>query len=613
MKGDMMGKECTFGIAGKILWVDLSKGKMEERLVEEEVYRKWMGGRGLASKLLFENIPKGSNPLGPDNLLIFSVGPLTGSPISFTSRMAVVTKSPETGLYDRAMVGGDFPAKLKRAGYDAILLVGSSKDPVYLFLGENGAELFGAEDLWGRSTAEVESILRERHGKDVSVASIGRAGENLVKYACIMTSLANSAGRGGVGAVMGSKKLKAVVVKGHRGYFPHSEEEMRKWAIEIANRIREKLKGLSTYGTPEGLLLHNELGFLPTRDFQTGVFEGAELISHEMLKKYEVRSEGCFGCVVRCKKFHEVKEGRYKVFTGGPEYECLTMLGSNLGISDIRAIMLMNRLCNDYGMDGISTGTTIGFAMESFERGLISKDLAGGIELKFGDADLAIQLIHKIANRNGFGKELAEGVKYLSERVGGEFFAPQVKGLEFPAYDPRGLQGFGLAFATANRGACHNMNSMYYAEISKRETDRFETKGKGVIMRKWALRYAIYDSITMCSFGRGIIPLEDIVEMIKAVTGWDIGVEDLLKAAERVYNIEKLFNIREGWTKEMDTLPRRFLEEPMPEGPSKGNVVRLDEMLEEFYEIMGWDRDTGLPKDEKLEELGLLDYKKGLY
>mgnify|MGYP000147272809 CR=1 FL=1 len=601
------------GIAGKILWVDLSHGKIEERGLEEEDYRKWIGGRGLASKLLFENLPKGTDPLGPENLLIFAVGPLTGSPISFTSRMAVVTKSPETGFYDRSMVGGDFPAKLKRAGYDAISFTGSSEEPVYLFLGENGAELLNAKELWGKSTSEIDSILKERHGKDVSVACIGPAGEKLVKYACIMTSLVNSAGRGGVGAVMGSKKLKAIAVKGWRGYHPYSEEETRKWAVEIVGQIRERLKGLSTYGTPEGLLLHNELGFLPTRDFQTGVFEGAELISHEMLKKYEVKSSGCFGCAVRCKKFHEVKEGKYKVFTGGPEYECLTMLGSNLGISNVEAIILMNGLCNDYGLDGISTGATIGFAMECFERGLITEENTGGIELRFGDADSAMQLIHMIARRQGFGSELADGVKELSKRVGGEFFAPHVKRLEFPAYDPRGLQGFGLAFATANRGACHNMNSMYYAEISKRETDRFETKGKGVVMRKWALRYAIYDSVTMCSFGRGIIPPEDIAVMVSAVTGWDITVEDLMLAAERIYNIEKLFNIREGWKKEMDTLPSRFLEEPMPEGPSKGNVVRLDEMLEDFYEIMGWDRRTGLPTDEKLRELGLLEYKKGVY
>ncbi len=592
-----------FGNTGRILRIDLSSGICRVIEPKLEEYVRFIGGRGLSIKLLYEMAEPGVDPLSPGNPLIFMAGPLTGSSIPYTSRIAVVTKSPQTGFYNRSMAGGRFPAWLKQAGYDGVVLSGASDSWIYIFISGEGCEIKDAGRLRGLSTSETIKALKETHGNRVSVACIGQAGENLVNYANIRFDMHNFAGRAGAGCVMGSKKVKAIVVeKGEGRYKPRDVEMVKDIALELNRRIREAgMESFRRYGTAQTLLLTNELGVLPTRNFQTGVYEHAENLSHLALYKYYSFSIGCYACPVGCKKAYMFENTVY-----GPEYESLAMLGPNLGMKDVSQVAILNNLCNEYGMDTISTGGTLAFVMEYCQK----NPEKAPVKLLFGDFESAKKAIEDIAYRRNFGNMMAQGAAYLSTILPkSEGYAAHVKGLEMPAYDPRGLQGFGLAYAISPRGACHNTYSMYRAEVSPgRETDRFSTEGKTKVIRRWAINYAIYEMLVFCSFGRGLVDREFLTSALRHATDIDYTVDNVVEAALRVITLERLYNIREGLKPWMDTLPSRFLEEPMPEGPARGMTVKLWDMLGEAYAEFGWD-ENGIPSDETLRMLGLAEYK----
>ena len=597
------------GYAGQLLRIDLDSLKITKEPLDLSIARDFIGGRGLADHFLFREVPAGIDPFSPQNRLIFAIGPLTGSNIPYTSRMALVTKSPLTGGYTRSVSGGHFPARLKRAGYDGIIFQGKPEAPVYLNINDGDVELLDATSLWGKGVRETMEILTAKHGKASRFALIGPASENLVPFTGVIVDWQGAAGRGGVGAVMGSKNVKGIVVNGTKPYLAANEDNVKSFVAEVRKIIKETpgIQGFSRNGTPEDTIIANELGTLPTRNYQSGCFDGIEGLDLPALEKYRVGSSGCFACPVACKKRTVVREGPYKIDVFGPEYETIGMLGANCGNSNIESVIYANFLCNDYSLDTISTGNVIAYAMECYERGLLTRKDTDGLELTFGNHNAIIELIHKIARRDGIGKKLSEGVKKFSETLGATSFAAQVKGQEFPSFDPRGLQGFGLGFAVGNRGACHNLTSMFYAELSAKETNRFTTEGKGEVLRKWALNYAIYSSACLCSFSRGFMTRELIAKVISDCTGIATTVDDLIVAAERMYNLEKLFNLREGMTREDDTLPLRFLQEPMPEGAAKGYVNHLPEMLDGFYKAMGWN-DRGEPTPELLKKLNLESY-----
>lgn len=596
----------SFGCTGEMLRVDLSRGEVSRERLDPKAMRDYIGGRGMAAYLLSKETPKGVDPYGEENRLIFASGPLTGSKLPYSSRMAVVTKSPASFSYTRAMTGGFFPAVMKHCGFDCIVIQGISAKPVYLSVDNGEAELLSAADVWGKGVYDTAENLRARHGKKSRFALIGQAGENRVPYAGIVVDLKSAAGRGGVGTVMGAKRLKGIVLNSSINYCAAKEDNMDRFVKEVRDIVRDTpgIQAFAKVGTPGGTTNVNGLGVLPTRNFQTGVFEGIAGISIDALKEFEKGKAGCYACPVACKKKHIVEDGPYKTEVFGPEYETIGLIGANCGNSDIASIIHANYLCNDYSLDTMSTGNVIAYAMECFSRGILTTDDTDGLELGFGNHESIIALIHKIAKKEGIGARLARGVKTFSEDLGATAFAAQTKGLEFPSYDVRGLQGFGLAFAVGNRGACHNLTSMFKAELAAEETDRFETEGKGPVWRRWALNFAIYDSVCLCSFSRGFMNRELIAKALSDATGYDISVDELILVAERVYTLEKMYNLREGLTKADDTLPERFLKEPMPDGPAKGQVNRLEEMLEDSYAAMGWDSD-GVPTPELLKKLNL--------
>jgi len=607
MSINMAEKLC--GYAGELLRVDLSNGNIMKEQLELNIANAFLGGRGLADYYLYQEVPVGVDPYSSQNRLIFSVGPLTGSKIPYSSRMAVVTKSPLTYGYTRSMAGGKFPASMKHAGFDGIIFQGKAPGPVYLCITDEDIELLDASSLWGKGVEETMNILKSQHGKSSSFALIGPAGENLVSFSGIMIDWRDAAARGGVGAVMGSKKLKGIVINSSKKYHAARQENVNTFVNNIVKIIRStpEIQEFSINGTSETTEFVNELGALPTNNYQSGQFESIDNIGLEALKKYKTSKSTCYACPVACRKRYAVKTGRYQTDVFGPEYESIGMLGSNCGNSNIESIIHANFLCNDYSLDTISTGNVIAYAMECFEKGLLTKKEADGLELNFGNHEVIIELIHKIAKKEGIGRRLSEGVKKFSNDINEISFAAHVKGLEFPSYDPRALQGFGLAFAVGNRGACHNLFSMFKAELTSNETDRFSTKEKGKVLHKWALAFAIFDSACLCSFSRDIMKPELIAQAVSDCTGNNINVNNLMLAAERACTLERMFNLREGLNENDDTLPTRFTKEPMPDGPAKGHINRLEEMRKNCYTAMDWNA-KGEPTSGLLKKLNLESY-----
>jgi len=616
------------GYRGKVIVVDLSSQSFIIKPTDQHLIENFLGGRGWAIKYLYDNLKPNIDPLSEDNILVISLGPLTGTLAPSTARYTIASKSPLTGGIGYANSGGHFAPELAYAGYDAIFVHGKSKKPVFLYIEDETIEIRDASHLWGKDTWETDAFLKQELSEDFQVLCIGQGGENLVKYASIMNNLSRAAARTGVGTVMGSKNLKAIAVKGTGGVEVDNPQKFNDFIDETLKKIYEDpaYPSLSYYGTPFLVDLAYISGGLATRNNQSGIFDQYENISAETFDElYRIKSESCFACPIHCGKYSRVETGKYAGTKGGsPEFETIVCFGSKCGIGDLGAIIKANELANRYGLDTISLGDTIAFAMEAFEKGALSLNDTDGIELVWGNDDALIELIRKVAYREGFGNELAEGTKRLSEKISGgsEEYALHIKGMEPPAYDVRTAKAFGLGWATATRGADHlaalpNFELLGYEPEkglewfgSEKAVDPYSPEGKPRMV-VWHENFgAIVDSAEMCKytcFSAYAVRPEDMAIFLTYATGWKISSEELLLIGERIYNLERLFNLREGKGKNEDTLPNRFINEPLSEGPAKGQFVELDEMLPKYYELRGWDSETGLPKKSLLKKLGLLE------
>jgi aldehyde:ferredoxin oxidoreductase len=610
-----------FAYSGRILRVDLSTGKTETEALKEELAKQYIGGIGLGIRLLMDHSQAGTDPFSPDNPLIFITGPLSGTmgPTAGNG-YAVVSKSPATGGVAESKAHGFFGPELKRAGYDAVIFTGKSDRLVYAWIDDDTVQLVDAQHLHGKSPHETDVAIREELGDHyIRVSAIGEAGEQRTRFASIINDEFRAVGRTGMGAVMGAKNLKAVAVRGTKDVSVANLEGFK----EFVKMIHERMKGPATrkyrtLGTPENVLVLNALAALPTRNFTQATFEGAEKVSGEYLNEHFVKKIiGCATCAMRCDHIAVVPEGPYKGATSRMEFECLWALGPNCGVDRLDAIIEAMRLCNYYGMDGISTGVTIGFAMDLYQNGLITKEHTEGLDLSFGNAEALIEMVKRIGTRQGWlGNVLAEGTLRAAKEIGkgAEHYANQIKGLELPGYDLRGLKTAALGFSVSFRGACH-LRSGAYAPDVKGKVNRFAIeKGRGKIVMAEEDVYNVIDSLILCKFSRGTYydGLDDMANYYTLATGIAVTAEDLRKAGERINNIARLFNLREGMgTREFDTLPPKIMTVPIPdEGPAKGAVVKPDEFqlgLDDYYEVRGWTK-NGIPTAEKLRELDLQEY-----
>ena len=610
-----------FSYAGRILYVDLSTGKVKTEQLTEETAKKYIGGIGLGIRLLMENSKPGKDAFSPETPLIFATGPLSGTmgPTAGNG-YAVVSKSPATGGIAESKAHGFFGPELKRAGYDAIVFTGKSEKLVYAWIDDDTVQLLDAEQLRGKSPYETDTAIREELGDHyIRVSAIGEAGEKLVRFAAIINDEFRAIGRTGMGAVMGSKNLKAVAIRGTQDVNVADLEGFK----EFIKMIHERMKGPATrkyrtLGTPENVLVLNSLAALPTRNFTNATFEGAEKVSGEYLNEHFVKKiVGCATCAMRCDHIAVVPEGPYKGSTSRMEFECLWALGPSCGVDRLDAIIEAMRLCNYYGVDGISAGVTVGFAMDLYEHGLITKEKADGIDLRFGNHEALIETIKKIGSREGWlGDILGEGTKRAAEKIGKDAYkyACHIKGLELPGYDIRGLKTAALGFAVSFRGACHLRSGAYSPDV-KGKVDRFKIeKGRGPIIMDNEDQYNVIDSLILCKFSRGTYydGLDDMAKYYTLATGIEVTPEDLRKAGERINNLARLFNVREGvGTREFDTLPYKITNVPIPdEGVAKGAVVNKQEFelgLDDYYATRGWSRE-GIPTVEKLKELDLEEF-----
>jgi aldehyde:ferredoxin oxidoreductase len=606
------------GWHGRILRINLSEEETSIEEIDSQTAAAFIGGRGWAIKYLYDEMDPMVNPLSPNNVLIFATGPLTATPAPTGNRYMVVTKSPLTGALTNSNSGGSFPTVMKRTGYDMFIFEGRAESPVYLWINENHFEIRSAGHVWGKTVPETEDILIAETDPKAKVACIGPAGENLVKVASIMNDKHRAAGRSGVGAVMGSKNLKAVVVRGSLEPSFAYPREMRDFSKQINLEVGDGIKkgsSLREYGTAYVPPVTNEMGILPTRNFQSGVFEGVENISgHALKEKYLIRAKPCYRCPIACGRETDINESEYEGSGEGPEYETIAALGSACGVDNLAAITKANYLCNELGLDTISAGMTIACAMELSEKDIIPQDDIG-FSLKFGDADAVIELVQAMAQREGFGDLLAEGSYRLAEKYGHPEYAVTAKRLEFPGYDPRGSKGMGLLYATSNIGASHMAGDLAYAEVFgvPEKLDPLTTQNKAALIKRFEDAFAIIDAAGLCVFLSVRYLFEPdvnlwprrLTQIMNYATGAGYDEESLLLAGERIFNLEKLFLLKAGFSKNDDTLPPRMLNEPMNEGPAKGQVVELEEMLTEFYALRGWD-ENGIPTHSKLSELGLI-------
>ncbi len=612
-----------FGFMGKILRVNLSTQAISEESVDEQEARKFLGGAGLATKYLFDEVAKGIDPLGSDNKLIFMSGPLTGTISPSSGRFSAVTKSPLTGFWAASNSGGRWGLDLKKSGYDGIIIEGKSDKPVYLAIEDDKVEIRDAASLWGMGVQDTIRLIGEETPKTLNVACIGVAGEKLVRYAAIMNDLHRTLGRCGFGAVMGSKQLKAIAIGGTHKIKLANEPAFKKAATTAKELIKESLlkMTLEEYGTNMVLELVNVKGGLPTRNWQFGSCDYAEDIGGPAVsEKILVGKKACFSCPIACGRKSEIKTKKYASKGEGPEYESVGALGPMCDVKDLDAITYAHFLCNEYGLDTVSTGSTIAFAMEWFEKNILTKKELDGIELKFGDADLMIEFIHKIGKREGIGDLLAEGTKIVSEKLsqGSQHFAMQVKGLELPAYDCRATKMTGLAYATANRGGDHitaYIQGPTFLDIPYLIVDESTIEDPTVgnpaevqVVKDMEDALTVFDAVGCCKFMGMALFAEDLTPIIANATGWDFDVTEFRKGGERIFNLARMFNIREEATRQDDTLPGRLLKEPLPDGPAKGSVVDLDPLLDAYYEARDWDIATGHPAKQKLEELGLSNF-----
>ncbi|MFQ6086714.1 MAG: aldehyde ferredoxin oxidoreductase family protein [Candidatus Bathyarchaeia archaeon] len=606
------------GYAGRILHVDLTTGKIETEPLKEELAKKYIGGIGLGMRLYLDHSKPGVDPFDPENPLVLATGPLSGTMIPTGGNgHAFVSKSPESFGIGEAKSHGHFGTELKRAGYDAVIFKGKAEKPVYLWIDDDAVQLMDAKHLWGKSTGETEDAIRaELKDHYIRVATIGPAGEKLVRIACIINDKTRAAGRCGLGAVMGSKNLKAIAVRGSKDMAVGDKDKL----LEIIKRQHERMKGPATrkyrtLGTPENVLVMNAIAAMPTRNYNNATFEGAEKVSGEYLnERFVAKLIGCNSCAMRCEHICVVPEGPYKGTATRMEYEPLWAMGPYCGIDRLDAIIKGMELCNYYGIDAISAGVIVGFAMDCYENGLLTQKDTDGIEARFGKHEALIELLHKIGKREGVGDILAEGVRLAAQKIGkgAEKLAQHIKGVEVTGYDLRGLKTAALGYAVSFRGADHNRHGAYGPDV-KGKVDRFKAeKGRGKIVYDIENLYTIIDSIIVCKFSRGTYyeGFKDLAEIYSTVTGIEMTPEELRLAGERINNLGRLINIREGFSRKDDTLPYKVMHLPIPdEGVAKGSYVsqkELDLLLDDYYEVRGWTKD-GIPTIEKLKELGMED------
>lgn len=597
------------GWHGKLLRVDLSAGTCKVEALNEDWAKQFLGGRGLGTKYFVEEVDPEVDALSPENKLIMATGPLTGTYGAANGRYMVITKSPLSGTMACSNSGGEFPSQLRYAGYDMIIFEGKSEHPVYLQLHNDKAQLVGAMHLWGKSSSDTEAAIKAEFHGDARVACIAQGGENQVLFANVINDEHRAAGRSGVGAVMGSKNLKAVAVRGTGGVKVANPKAYRDAAMESYGLLKQNAvtsQGLPALGTPVLVNVMNQVGALPTNNFLQSTFDGAEAISGETLAStYLRRNKGCMGCAIGCGRVTSLKGSRFDGVGEGPEYETLWSLGASCGVDDLAAVTKANYLCNEYGMDTITIGATIACAMELAEKGLVSEEEIG-MPLAFGDADALVKLTEMTGKGEGFGKKLALGSYRLAESYGAPELSMSVKKLEFPAYDPRGVQGMALEYATSNRGACHVRGYLISPEILglPEKTNPQETEGKATWLKIFQDFTAVVDSSGVCLFTTFALGVPQFAAFCSAATGLDYSDEVLLELGDRIYNMERMFNLKAGVDPSQDTLPKRLLEDGIPDGPLKGEVARLDEMLPAYYQERGWSA-AGIPTDDKLQALGL--------
>ena len=591
---------------GKVLRINLTDHTIKTEALDMDMAKKFIGGRGLGTKMMMDEVDPKVDALSPENKLFIVTGPMTGNPVATGGRYMVVTKAPLTGTIASSNSGGKWGAELKFAGWDIIVFEGKSEEPVYLSIVDDKVELLPATDLWGKVVSKTTRELQAKHIEGSKVLAIGPGGENLSLMAAIMNDEDRAAGRSGVGAVMGSKNLKAIIVKGSGKPLVPDADKVKELNKKQLVKIKENGvtgSGLPTYGTAVLVNILNELGSLPTNNFLQGQFDKAEDISGEALsEKYLVKRTACYRCPIGCGRY--VKLGDWE--GGGPEYETLWSFGSDCGINDMEAIITANRWCDEMGIDTISVGATIAAAIELNQKGLIKEEELDGIKLEFGNGTDITEWVKRIGYAQGLGAKMAEGSYRLAERYGAPEVSMTVKKQEIPAYDPRGVQGQGLSYATSNRGGCHVRGYMVSPEVLglPEQLDRFATDDKATWTKIFQDLTASIDSLGVCLFTSFALGADDYADMSNVISGTNYTGADILEIGERIYNMEKQFNLISGIKPEEDTLPKRLLEDPIPDGPSKGWVTKLDQMLPDYYKARGWD-ERGIPTDEKLESLGL--------
>ena len=596
------------GWIGTILRVNLTEGTIKKEALDMEAAKKFLGCRGLGVYYYTKEVEPGVDALGPKNNLIFATGALTGTMGTSTGRYEVISRAPLTGTLAASNSGGYWGPELKYAGYDMIILEGQSEKPVYLDIYNSRVTLKDASDLWGLDVPKTTAAILSKSDPDTKVACIGPAGENQVLMAAIMNDEHRAAGRSGVGAVMGSKKLKAIAVRGTNGVKIGDKEKFLKAVRDSRKLLFDNgvtSAGLPIYGTNVLVNILNSVGSLPTRNFRESYFETADKIGGESLTAVRLhRNKACASCVIGCGRV-AWSEGKFAGEGEGPEYETAWSFGSDCGIDDLDLVNKANFMCNELGLDTITMGATIAAAMELYEMGVLSKE-AAGCELKFGNSEAVVALVEATAYRKGFGDELAEGSYRLADKYGHVEVSMTRKKQEMPAYDPRGIQGIGLNYATSNRGGCHVRGYTISPEVLglPEKLDQQSIKEKPVWVKAFQDLTSAVDSAGMCLFTTFALGAPAIAAQISGATGVDYTPEDIAAVGERVYNMERMYNINVGFTKADDTLPDRMLHEPIPSGPMKGHVSRLDEMLPEYYAARGWD-ENGVPTEAKLQELGL--------
>jgi aldehyde:ferredoxin oxidoreductase len=606
------------GYAGRVLYVDLSTGKTRVEKLSEETAKKYIGGIGLGMKLWLSNSKAGVDPLSPENPLVLALGPVSGTMFPTGGNgHTFISKSPATNGVGEAVSHGTFGAELKRAGYDAVILNGKAEKPVYLWIDDDSVQLLDASQVWGKSPSETEDAIKNEIGDYyVRVAAIGLAGEKQSKIACIINEKTRAAGRTGLGAVMGSKNLKAIAVRGTHDITVAKPDEF----MDMVKEFHERMKGPAaqkyrTLGTVENVLIQNALYCMPTRNYNNAHFENAEKVSGEALnERYIAKIIACNSCAMRCEHEAVVKEGHYKGTMARMEYDNLWALGPNCGVDKLDAIIKAAELCNYYGLDATSAGVTVSFVMDCHEKGILSHEELGGIDAHFGNPDALIQLIEKIGKREGIGDVLADGVKAAAEKIGkGSMeLAQQIKGLEVTGYDLRCLKTAALGFAVSFRGADHNRSGAYAIDLTGK-VDRLKAeKGRGKLVKDSEDVYALIDSLIICKNAKGTLykELSDMAKLYSLVTGYEMAPEELSAAGERINTVAKLINLREGLSRKDDTLPWKVMNQPIPDdGPAKGAMVNQDELdllLDDYYQARGWTLE-GVPTKSKLKELDMED------